>query len=167
MKDEFAYFPLRAQKYFAYFTGVSCLLWLLFAVISFSDGTERVSSNVLLCLLNAQLTIYLVKYSKQHIIFSEEGFRVVEGQREKHRDFQWEEFMYAYDSSNRMGYRYMFLSPKELNDSEVKAIINKCSVITSKFCFDCFVVIPIAPFKSSDRTVALINRKISETNSQN
>ncbi len=79
MKDEFAYFPLRAQKYFAYFTGVSCLLWLLFAVISFSDGTERVSSNVLLCLLNAWLTIYLVKYSKQHIIFSEEGFRVVEG----------------------------------------------------------------------------------------
>lgn len=167
MKDEFVYFPSSIQKYFACFTGVSGLIWIIFTVMSFSDGTERHYSYVLFCLLNIWLTIYLIKYSKQHIIFSEDGFRVVESQRENHRDFQWKSFMYAYDSSNRTGYRYILLSPKELNNSEVKAIINKCSTMTSKFCFDCFVAIPITPFKSSEKVVALVNNKIMATNSQN
>ncbi len=167
MKEQIVYRPIKVPIMCAYIGSVCSILSFILVMLSFSANVEFAYTGIAVCILSIWVMVFSIKNSKQCLIFSEEGLRVIEGWSKRHRDFQWKDFSYAYDSSNYKGFRHWVLSPVKLNAHEAKSIVNKCSVMTSRLCYDCFVVIPIVSPKCSEDITDFVNNKINNIHQSN
>lgn len=142
MDHPILYRPFHTDKWFVPFVSGAGVLFAVFAGYSLF----RPHWSVLILLLFSFVSFWLAKVLYDHssilVLFEQDGLRIVGDKRKCHQYFSWNAFEYAYYSRSYKGHLFLVLSPRELDQREVKAYTNR-GAISLSLCVDPVVVIYI------------------------
>ena len=159
MRDSIIYYPYRAHRWFSPFLFVFglCAFFLIGYCFSVRDWL------VLFLVIAGVLCVFLSKflYDSSHvsICFNDEGILIIGDKKVKYCYVDWEDINYAYYAKNIKGPLFLVLSPKSINEKQVKQFV-KQSANLSRPCIDFVVVIYMDITQDVSRIKELVNNKI-------
>ena len=105
------------------------------------------------------LACYLLVKSKDVIILDTFGMKILNTVKKKDTTILWSSLYIGYIQQNYKGYKFLVLSPKELNTREIKQIVNKAAY-RDVILYECFIVIPISPSISGSNIVNFVRKNL-------
>lgn len=162
MKQPILYRPFRYYKVFFYVMMVMQALFFYGAGQSASDISAACFCAAMGVAIGC-FAMYFYDQSNVVLGLERDGIQIMNCAKKECAKVLWEEFRYAYYSSNYKGQWFIVLSTETLTTQEVRRIMNRAANGT-RICVDQFSVVPLDPLlrpEKREEITAWIDRHVA------